>query len=64
MKLRRFASPAKFATTALVLLMLAACSSTPPVYVNEDPAADFSGTRPITSSRASGRTGMTVRRPW
>ena len=42
MKLRRFASPAKFATLITALLLLAACSSTPPVYVNEDPAADFS----------------------
>ena len=42
MKLRRFSSPVKFAITALVLMLLVACSSTPDVYVNEDPSADFS----------------------
>jgi hypothetical protein len=41
MKIRRFASLVKLAATALVLMFMAACSSTPDVFVNEDPAADF-----------------------
>lgn len=39
---RRFVCQVTSFTTALILLSLGACSSTPPVYVNEDPAADFS----------------------
>jgi hypothetical protein len=41
MEIRRFASPVKLLITALTLSLLAACSSVPDVYVNEDPAADF-----------------------
>lgn len=64
MKRRYFSSPSKFAATVLVILLLAACSSTPPVFVNEDPAADFSRYKtynfesPLGTSRDDGAQSL------